>query len=472
MRVRALALLGVGAALAVVPATASAQLPSTTDPRASLAQGLDNAGVAAKGMELLAHVNKAPGWFDPANPGRSRSRNSDIAFQGNYAFFGSFNGFTILNITNPSAPTIQTSVVCPGGQGDVSVYRNLLFMSVEQTTAKKDCGGPTPPATDDDPLPGRPHLRHLEHQRAGAGRSGADLPRLAHAHAGAPEERREQRLHLRVRHRRAAQRQPRSRAATATTRTSRRATNPSKWRIEVIKVPLAAPATASIVSTPRLFAGDDGRGQRPAERGADAEPPVHRDVAERPRRRLPDGRRAAERQLAAGPDHGRLPRHHGLREARPGRRLLRGQRPADRHLRPGQPEAHRRGRRPAVRLLARRDVLQRRQEGLLHRRVGRRHGPALPRDGSAELGRERDLRDRQPQARVQGLLQAAGRADHAGELRQPPPVAGADPEPRRVRAGLVPGRRVARRLHRPDATRRRSATTTAARSRSSRPARR
>ena len=107
MRVRALAVLGVGAALAVIPATASAQLPSTTDPRANLAQGLENAGVAQRGMELLAHLNKAPGWFDPANPGSFAFAQSDIAFQGNYAFFGSFNGFTILDITNPSAPSIK-----------------------------------------------------------------------------------------------------------------------------------------------------------------------------------------------------------------------------------------------------------------------------------------------------------------------------------------------------------------------------
>ena len=68
MRMRVLAMLGMGAALAGVPATASAQLPSTTDPRAALAPGLDDAGVATKGMELLAHVNKPPGWSDPSQP--------------------------------------------------------------------------------------------------------------------------------------------------------------------------------------------------------------------------------------------------------------------------------------------------------------------------------------------------------------------------------------------------------------------
>ncbi len=122
-----------------MPATAAAQLPSTTDPRATLSAGLDNAGTASHGLDLLAHVNKPPGWFNPSNPGDFAFPNSDIAFQGNYAFFGSFNGFNILDITNPAAPSIKTSVVCPGGQGDLSVYKNLLFMSVEETRAKKDC---------------------------------------------------------------------------------------------------------------------------------------------------------------------------------------------------------------------------------------------------------------------------------------------------------------------------------------------
>ena len=75
-------------------------------------------------------------------------------------------------------------------------------------------------------------------------------------------------------------------------------------------------------------------------------------------------------------------------------------------------------------------------------------GRALPRDRPAELGRERDLRDRQPQARVPQLLQAAGGADDHRELRQPHPVDCPDPGPRHLRPGLVPGRRVAGRLHR------------------------
>ena len=163
MRVRALALLGVGAALAVVPATASAQLPSTTDPRASLAPGLENAGVAAKGMELLAHVNKPPGWFDPANPGSFAFAHSDIAFQGNYAFFGGFNGFTILNIPNPAAPTIRPRSSARAARVTCRSTRTCCSCRSRQTAAKKDCDDRRRRRPTRDALPGRPHLRHLEH---------------------------------------------------------------------------------------------------------------------------------------------------------------------------------------------------------------------------------------------------------------------------------------------------------------------
>ena len=40
----------------------------------------------------------------------------------------------------PASPQLVTSVVCPGGQGDVSVVGNLLIMSVEQTRGRLDCG--------------------------------------------------------------------------------------------------------------------------------------------------------------------------------------------------------------------------------------------------------------------------------------------------------------------------------------------
>ena len=149
MRVRALALLGVGAALAVVPATASAQLPSTTDPRASLAQGLENPGVAAKGMELLAHVNKPPGWFDPANPGDVRVRATPTSpSRATTPSSAASTASTIWNISNPSAPTITDLAWCArAARVTCRSTGTCCSCRSSRRAAKKDCDGSTPAAT-------------------------------------------------------------------------------------------------------------------------------------------------------------------------------------------------------------------------------------------------------------------------------------------------------------------------------------
>src|SRR5215831_2131564 len=75
--------------------------------------------------------------------------NSDLAFQGNHLFQGNFYGLNIYDISNPAKTTLLTTMVCPGGQNDVSVYKNLLFMSVEMPNGRVDCGTdgfpPNPP---------------------------------------------------------------------------------------------------------------------------------------------------------------------------------------------------------------------------------------------------------------------------------------------------------------------------------------
>src|SRR5262249_48008864 len=79
--------------------------------------------------------------------------NSDLAFQGNHLFLGNFYGVNIYDISNPTKAQLITSMICPGGQGDVSVYKNLMFMSVEQPNGRIDCGAqgfPPPPP----PVPG------------------------------------------------------------------------------------------------------------------------------------------------------------------------------------------------------------------------------------------------------------------------------------------------------------------------------
>lgn len=66
--------------------------------------------------------------------------NTDMAFTKDIAVVGNYHGFNIYNIAQPESPLLISSVVCPGGQGDVSVVDNLLIMSVEQTRGRLDCG--------------------------------------------------------------------------------------------------------------------------------------------------------------------------------------------------------------------------------------------------------------------------------------------------------------------------------------------
>jgi hypothetical protein len=150
MRARLLFVIAAGIVGAAVVAPAAtprtqaqayvAQTPprKSDDPRVGLKAGVDDAGVAAKNIELIAHINKPDSFQDPT--GGFNFMNSDFAFQGPHVFQGNFNGFNFYNIEDPRKPQLRTSMVCPGGQGDLSVYKNLLFMSVEETRGRVDCG--------------------------------------------------------------------------------------------------------------------------------------------------------------------------------------------------------------------------------------------------------------------------------------------------------------------------------------------
>ncbi|HUE96211.1 MAG TPA: hypothetical protein VMN39_06105, partial [Longimicrobiaceae bacterium] len=132
-------LLGACAPAASAPGTTS--LVPSPDPRIGLAPGIGNdAGQAAWNLDLVAHVPRPPAFTNPNDPFDFDFGNTDMAFQGDVLFVGSYHGVQIYDISDPTRPRLRTAIVCPGGQGDLSVYRNLLFMSVEEPRGRVDCG--------------------------------------------------------------------------------------------------------------------------------------------------------------------------------------------------------------------------------------------------------------------------------------------------------------------------------------------
>jgi hypothetical protein len=118
------------------------------DPREGLKPGKYDAGEAALNIKLVSAMRQPEGMYDP-NQTNARSldyANSDLAFgmNGRLALQGNFNGLLFYNIEDPTKTTLQSIVACPGGQGDVSIWGNLAFMSVE-SYGRIDCaaGGPS-----------------------------------------------------------------------------------------------------------------------------------------------------------------------------------------------------------------------------------------------------------------------------------------------------------------------------------------
>ena len=144
------------------------------DPRAGLKAGVYDAETAILNMELVATLKKPTGFFDPENPlergitdpeddeelkeGEEEKQqsiesiassqrypmlsfsNTDMAFSNDLLVAGSYHGFNIYRLEDDGFPNLMTSVVCPGGQGDVSVVGDLLIMSVQDNRGRLDCG--------------------------------------------------------------------------------------------------------------------------------------------------------------------------------------------------------------------------------------------------------------------------------------------------------------------------------------------
>ena len=118
---------------------AGAAAPSP-DPRVGLRAGWMNAAEASWNLKLVSTTPPPAQFMNGNEPGDFNFINSDLAFTGKYVVQGNFSGIQIWDISQPAHPVLAGSLVCPGAQNDVSVYRNLLFVSVEANSGRLDCG--------------------------------------------------------------------------------------------------------------------------------------------------------------------------------------------------------------------------------------------------------------------------------------------------------------------------------------------
>lgn len=233
-----------------LPAQATQAQSASADPRVGLKAGLYDAGVAEKGLRLVAHRSK-PDIFKPNAPGGLTYANSDMAFSGHYLYQGNFSGFQIWDISAPLAPKLTESLACFTEQADPSIYHNLLFLSAEDPGSRLDCG--TQGVQDTVSKARFVGIRIYDVSNPTHPRAVANVQtcRGSHTHTLVPDPRDPGVVYVYVSglaRVRSASEMPGCEAAGGVTDP-----NSALFRIEVIRVPLAHPEQAKIVSSARIF---------------------------------------------------------------------------------------------------------------------------------------------------------------------------------------------------------------------------
>ena len=258
-----------------------ATTPATTpaprnDARVGLRAGWFNAGEAGWNMRLVSNTPPSPDFINRNEPGDFRLINSDLSFRGNYVIQGNFGGVQVWDMSNPKQVKLVKGFVCPGSQSDVSVYKNLLFVSGEALNGRVDCGTQGVQDTVD--------AHRLRGIRVFDGTDLTNPKPLAnvqtcrgsHTHTVVTSPGDTDNVYIYV-------------SGSAPVRSPNELpgcslgtpdTNPNTalFRIEVIQVPLAHPEQARVVSSPRIFQdlvrakshGEAEEDKREAKREADS----------------------------------------------------------------------------------------------------------------------------------------------------------------------------------------------------------
>jgi len=230
---------------AVMPAPVTPIVSMTApspDPRVGLGAGRWDAGQAAWNMRMISTT--------PPSDASAGATHSDLAFMGKYVVQGNYNGFEIWDISNPDKPVLANAFLCPASQNDISVFRNLLFLSSEATNSRQDCQfGGVPERVSENRVRGI-RIFDITDVKNPKLVTSVQTCRGSHTHTVVTQPGDRNNVYIYV-------------SGTAGVRPgeelqgcqdgSRDDPNSSRFRLEVIKVPLAKPAAAAIVSSPRIF---------------------------------------------------------------------------------------------------------------------------------------------------------------------------------------------------------------------------
>jgi hypothetical protein len=227
----------------VSPMNSMSAAPPSPDPRVGLRAGLHDAGEAVWNLRVVSKTPPAPAFRNQIN--------SDLAFLGNYVIQGSYNGYQVWDITNPASPSVRTAYVCPASQSDVSVYRNLLFVSGEGLSGRLDCG--TQGIQDTVSKERLRGLRIFDISDIANPRNVGNVQtcRGSHTHSLLVDPRDPANVYVYISGS-SGVRSP-NELPGCVNASPTQDPNSALFRIEVIKVPLANPAAAAIVSSPRIF---------------------------------------------------------------------------------------------------------------------------------------------------------------------------------------------------------------------------
>jgi hypothetical protein len=248
-----------------MPATPAPLPPAPPDTREGLKAGLDNAGEASWNLKVSAKAVSPPGFLGITN--------SDLAFTGNYAIQGNYNGIQIWDISNPSSPQLVTAYSCPASQNDVSVYRNLLFMSAEAFNGGIDC---KPIATVPGDTVNANRIRgvrifDISDIRNPKLVANVQTCRGSHTHTVVENPNDRDNVYIYVSG--SAPIRPKGELARCVADTPDKNNQSSLMKIEIIRVPIARPQDAAVVSEANIFAGlstPPAHGATPAEKAITA----------------------------------------------------------------------------------------------------------------------------------------------------------------------------------------------------------